>query len=65
MHWGCRCALSGAWRKKYFGEGVGIAMRKADTELLARVNKAIAEIRQNGEFKKIQDKYFDFEIFAN
>lgn len=50
---------------KYFGDGVGIAMRKSDTELLGRVNLAIAEIRRNGEFKKIQDKYFDFEIFAN
>ena len=49
---------------KYFGDGVGIAMRKSDTELLARVNQALAEIRRNGEFKKIQDKYFDFEIFA-
>ena len=49
--------------RKYFGDGVGIAMRKSDTELLARVNAAIAEIRKNGEFKKIQDKYFDFEIF--
>ena len=46
-----------------FGDGVGIALRKSDAELLARVNKAIAEIRQNGQFKKIQDKYFDFEIF--
>ena len=51
--------------RKYFGDGVGIAMRKSDMELLARVNKAIAEIRKNGEFKKIQDKYFDFEIFPN
>jgi arginine/ornithine transport system substrate-binding protein len=49
--------------RKYFGDGVGIAMRKSDTDLLMRVNKAIAEIRRNGEFKKIQDKYFNFEIF--
>ena len=51
--------------RKYFGDGVGMAMRKSDTELLARVNQAIAEIRKNGEFKAIQDKYFDFEIFRN
>jgi arginine/ornithine transport system substrate-binding protein len=51
--------------RKYFGDGVGIAMRKTDADLLARVNVAIAEIRKNGEFKKIQDKYFDFEIFPN
>ena len=49
--------------RKYFGDGVGIAMRKSETDLLARVNAAIGEIRKNGEFKKIQDKYFDFEIF--
>lgn len=49
--------------RKYFGDGVGIGMRKSDADLLARVNQAIATIRKNGEFKKIQDKYFDFEIF--
>jgi len=48
---------------KYFGEGIGIALRKEDTELKERFNKAIAAIRSNGAYDEIRKKYFDFEIF--
>ncbi|MDI3252514.1 ABC transporter substrate-binding protein [Pseudomonas lactis] len=49
---------------KYFGDGIGIAVRKGDKENLERINAAIAAIRANGEYKKIQDKYFDFDIYG-
>jgi len=49
---------------KYFGDGVGIAVRKGDKANLERLNAAIAAIRENGEYKKIQDKYFDFDIYG-
>ena len=49
---------------KYFGDGIGIAVRKGDKENLDRINAAIAAIRANGEYKKIQDKYFDFDIYG-
>ena len=49
---------------KYFGEGVGIAMRKSDADLQKQFNAAIAAIRANGTYKKIQDKYFDFDIYG-
>lgn len=49
---------------KYFGTGAGIALRKSDTELLARVNKAIAEMRKDGTYKKIQQKYFSFDVYG-
>ncbi|MES2977552.1 MAG: transporter substrate-binding domain-containing protein [Pseudomonadota bacterium] len=42
--------------------GVGIAMRKGDTELKDRVNMALKEIKANGTYKKMADKYFDFDI---
>ena len=48
---------------KYFGEGIGIALRKEDTVLTERLNKAIAAIRSNGAYEVIRKKYFDFEIF--
>jgi len=48
-----------------FGIGSGIAIRKTDTALLQKFNAAIAAIRANGTYKKIQDKYFDFDIYGN
>lgn len=42
--------------------GVGIAMRKGDTELKNRVNAALKAIKANGTYKKMADKYFDFDI---
>ncbi|WP_426153832.1 ABC transporter substrate-binding protein [Pseudomonas sp. DC3000-4b1] len=49
---------------KYFGDGVGIAVRKGDSANLERLNAAIAAIRANGTYKQIQDKYFDFDIYG-
>jgi arginine/ornithine transport system substrate-binding protein len=50
---------------KYFGTGAGIAMRKTDTDLKARFDAAIKAIRANGVYKKIQDKYFAFDVYGN
>lgn len=49
---------------KFFGTGSGIAVRKADTALQAKFNAAIAGIRANGVYKKINDKYFDFDVYG-
>ena len=49
---------------KYFGYGSGIAVRKADADLRAKLDGAIAAIRANGTYKRIQDKYFDFDIYG-
>lgn len=49
---------------KYFGYGSGIAVRKADADLRAKLDAAIGAIRANGVYKRIQDKYFDFDIYG-
>jgi len=49
--------------QKYFGDGIGIAVRKGDTKLTDSLNKAIAGIRKDGTYETIRKKYFDFEIF--
>jgi len=49
---------------KWFGDGAGIACRKADKGLVDKLNAAIAQIRADGTYKKIQDKYFDFNVYG-
>lgn len=49
---------------EYFGSGVGVAMRKGDGDLKARVNAAIKAIRANGVYKKLESAYFDFDIYG-
>jgi arginine/ornithine transport system substrate-binding protein len=50
--------------KRWFGEGAGIAIRKQDTDLVELFNAAIKKIRADGTYKKIQDKYFDFNVYG-
>jgi polar amino acid transport system substrate-binding protein len=47
------------------GEGAGIAVRKEDTGLKEMFNKAIEEIRADGTYKTIQDKYFTFDVYGS
>ena len=47
------------------GEGTGIALRKGEDTLRKAFNKAIAEIRENGTYQKINAKYFDFDIYGD
>jgi polar amino acid transport system substrate-binding protein len=49
--------------KEINGEGAGIAIRKGDP-LKEKLNTAIAAIRASGEYKKIQEKYFDFDVYG-
>lgn len=51
--------------KKYFGEGAGIAVRKGDTALADKISAAIQDIRANGKYKEVQDKYFDFNVYGD
>ena len=49
---------------KWFGDGAGIAVRKGDPDLVKILNAAIVQIRADGTYKKIQDKYFDFDVYG-
>jgi arginine/ornithine transport system substrate-binding protein len=51
--------------KKWFGEGIGIAVRKENSSLRDMFNKAIKEIRANGTYQKINAKYFDFDVYGD
>jgi ABC-type amino acid transport substrate-binding protein len=48
----------------YVGEGIGIALRKRDTQLKDQLNQALDKILKNGTYKQIADKYFDFNIYG-
>ncbi|MCE7028827.1 ABC transporter substrate-binding protein [Jiella avicenniae] len=47
-----------------YGKGVGVGLRKGDDKLKGMFNDAIAAIRENGTYKEIQDKYFDFDVYG-
>lgn len=46
------------------GAGVGVGLRKGDTELKDKVNAAIKAIRANGTYDEFSKKYFDFDIYG-
>ena len=48
----------------YFGIGAGIALRKGDKALQQAINGALAALRADGTYKKINDKYFSFDIYG-
>jgi len=50
--------------EKYYGEGIGIAMRKGQKELKQQLDEAIDTIRKNGTYAKIAKKYFDFDPYG-
>jgi arginine/ornithine transport system substrate-binding protein len=49
---------------KIFGYGAGIAVRQSDVDLRDKFNEALRAIRANGTYKKINDKYFDFDVYG-
>ncbi|PWB34898.1 ABC transporter substrate-binding protein [Pseudomonas sp. SDI] len=50
---------------QYVGEGAGIAVRKGNSQLVGELNQAIDAIRANGEYQKIQAKYFKSDIYGD
>lgn len=48
----------------FFGVGAGIAIRKGDRTLQDALNAALAAIRADGSYKKINEKYFDFDVYG-
>jgi lysine-arginine-ornithine-binding protein len=48
----------------FHGEGAGIAIRKGEQDLVDAFNKAIMQIRADGTYKAINEKYFDFDVYG-
>ncbi|MCP8893630.1 ABC transporter substrate-binding protein [Shinella daejeonensis] len=46
------------------GEGIGVAVRKGETDLADRFSNAIAAIRDNGKYQEINAKYFPFDVYG-
>jgi arginine/ornithine transport system substrate-binding protein len=49
----------------WFGDGIGIAVRKGDDRLRDALDRALQEIRENGTFDAIRRRYFTFELEAS
>jgi polar amino acid transport system substrate-binding protein len=46
----------------YFGDGIGIGLRKDDTSLKVMFEKALDSSMADGAFARIRAKYFGFKI---
>lgn len=53
-----------AEEKAIIGEGAGIAVRKSDHALRARLDQALDNLRRNGTWERIRSKYFAHEIYS-
>lgn len=60
----CKLAGEPITDPAFVGEGVGIALRKEDNDLRERLNKALEEIRADGTYQKINDKYFSIDVYT-
>lgn len=47
------------------GAGVGIAVRKNEESLRTKINAALKAIMADGTYKKLANKYFDFDVSPN
>lgn len=45
-----------------FGEGVGVGIRKDDTDLRDKVNEAMAALKADGTVKTLSEQYFGYDI---
>ncbi|WP_322060993.1 ABC transporter substrate-binding protein [Paraburkholderia sp. J63] len=51
--------------KDTLGVGAAIGLRKDDADLKAQIDKAIAGMIKDGTYKKIESKYFDFDVYGS
>ncbi len=50
---------------QWFGRGEGIAVRKGNADLLARLNQGLRQILADGTYQEIRTKYFDHDIYGD
>lgn len=63
---GACCDMKGMVKDdpEILGLGVGVGLRKGETELKDKINAAIKAIRANGTYDTFSKKYFDFDIYG-
>ena len=63
---GACCELAGEpiTDPAFVGDGVGIALRQEDDDLRERLNAALLEIRADGTYQSINEKYFDIDVYT-
>jgi polar amino acid transport system substrate-binding protein len=58
----CRLVGNAPHDPAFYGEGVGVGLRKEDKELKSLFNKALDAIIADGTYDRIRAKYFPFDI---
>jgi polar amino acid transport system substrate-binding protein len=48
---------------KYFGDGIGIAVKREDTQLKGLIDTALRRIRQSGRYEELLLRYFPLRVF--
>ena len=63
---GACCDMKGTVKDdpEILGLGVGVGLRKGETELKDKINAAIKAIRANGTYDTFSKKYFDFDVYG-
>ena len=59
----CKYLADVARDPAFFGEGIGIGLRKEDGDLKALFEKAFDEVVADGTYSTIRAKYFEFEVY--
>ncbi len=48
---------------KYFGDGVGIAVSREDSQLKGLINAALKRLRETGRYEELLLRYFPLRAF--
>ena len=50
--------------RRWFGDGIGIAVRRERQELVDQLDSAIGAIREDGRYDEIRRRYFSYDIYG-
>ena len=59
----CKYAGGPFGESRFFGEGVGIAVRKNNTQLLKIINYGLDRVQKSGKFHQIFLKFFPMNFY--
>ena len=48
---------------KYFGDGIGVAVKRDDTQLKGMIDTALRRLRQSGRYEELLLRYFPLRVF--